>query len=227
MKSDFKEYPKRLAPDDFWGQVKRTINGKPVSQDQIDLIVASIHDALAMDRSQFLLDLACGNGALSSYFFDDCRNFLGVDFSEPLIEVAKRNFERPGRSFQLADIVAYVSEETAPEQFTRVLCYGSFAYLSEAAAQHLLRKLHQRFTQVDRVFIGNLPDLARHAAFFTDGLNHTTELQDPESRIGIWRTEEAFCALGEACGWEVEIRHMPSTFYAAHYRYDALLWRRG
>ncbi len=225
MESDFKQHPTRLAPDDFWGQVKRTVNGKPVAQEQIDLIVSAIRNALALDSEQSLLDLACGNGALSSYFFEECGQFLGVDFSEPLIEIARRYFERPGRHFRLADIVAYVTTEPAPEAFTRALCYGSFAYLPESGARTLLRTLHDRFTKVDRIFIGNLPDLDRHGAFYTDSLDHSAELQDPESRIGIWRSAETFCALGRDCGWEVEIRHMPANFYAAHYRYDALLWR--
>jgi len=33
-KFDYKEYPKTLDPDDVWGQVRRTVNGKPVSEDQ-------------------------------------------------------------------------------------------------------------------------------------------------------------------------------------------------
>ena len=71
-KSDYfhKEYPKTLDPDDLWGQVRRTVNGKPVSDAQIALIVAAIRDGLQFSKEDVVLDLACGNGALSSYFFE-------------------------------------------------------------------------------------------------------------------------------------------------------------
>jgi hypothetical protein len=89
MESDFKEYPKTLAPTDFWGQVKRTVNGQAVSEEQIQMILALIRRELQLDKDDRLLDLACGNGALSQYLFADCREFLGVDFSEVLIDVAR------------------------------------------------------------------------------------------------------------------------------------------
>ena len=68
----YKEYPKLCAPDDYWGQVKRTINGVPVGQDQIDLILRAIVDGLDLQASDSLLDLCCGNGALSRLLFDRC-----------------------------------------------------------------------------------------------------------------------------------------------------------
>ena len=31
-----KEFPKQFSKDDFWSQIKRTVDGKPVSEDDID-----------------------------------------------------------------------------------------------------------------------------------------------------------------------------------------------
>lgn len=104
MDSIYKQYPSAMAPGDFWRQIKRTVNGEPVSDEQISMIVSAIRDALAFSPEDQLLDLACGNGALSQYFFDECENFLGVDVSEILIDVAKRYFEQPKRQFVLADV---------------------------------------------------------------------------------------------------------------------------
>lgn len=225
MESDFKEYPKSLPSTDFWGQVKRTVNGHPVSEQQIEMIVAAIQPALRLQAQDSLLDLACGNGALSRFFFSQCNEFLGVDFSEVLIDVARANFEQPGRHFVLADVGQYVRQEQVPERFTKVLCYGSFPYFPEQTARLVLQHLHAVFRRVERVFIGNLPDLARQGAFFTDGRDHAQELKDPESKIGIWRSEDEFRALAADCGWEACFHRMPVAFYAAHYRYDVLLTR--
>ncbi len=225
MESDFKEYPKALSPTDFWGQVKRTVNGQPVSEQQIAMIVETIRQALQLHPRDCMLDLACGNGALSQFFFGQCSEFLGVDFSEVLIDVACANFAQPERHFVLADVGQYVLQEPAPERFTKVLCYGSFPYFPEESARLVLQRLHTAFRRVERVFIGNLPDLLLHGKFFTDGRDHAHELKDPESKIGIWRSEEEFRALAADCGWEVSFQRMPGAFYAAHYRYDVLLTR--
>lgn len=226
MESDFKEYPKSLAPDDFWGQVKRTVNGQPVSEEQIQLIVSTIRTALQFQPEDRLLDLACGNGALSRYFFDQCSELYGVDYSEVLIEVAKRYFEQsPIRRFEVSDVGDYILAERDPRRFTKVLCYGSFPYFPEATARLVLSTLHREFSRVERVFIGNLPDIKRYTAFYTDGLDHSAELKEHNSKIGIWRSEEEFLQLAADCGWQAHIQRMPKGFYAAHYRYDVLLMR--
>ena len=58
MESDFKEYPKKLSPTDFWVQVKRTVNGQPVPESQIALIIDAIRQALHLQPHDRLLDLA-------------------------------------------------------------------------------------------------------------------------------------------------------------------------
>ncbi|MDP9045498.1 MAG: class I SAM-dependent methyltransferase [Pseudomonadota bacterium] len=225
-KSDYKDYPRTLAADDLWGQVRRTVNGKPVSEDQIELIVAAIRAGLALRPADRVLDLACGNGALSRYFFDDCASLHGVDFSAYLIEVAQRHFERPPRfAFTLGDAAGYVSSEPDPTRFDKVLCYGSFPFFSEADGATVLRELHRRFVNVQRVFIGNLPDRDRADRFYPAGTDYTAALDDPAAAIGLWRTADDWRTLAAAHGWRASIHHMPQAFYAAHYRFDVVLDR--
>ena len=223
-KIDYKEYPKTLDPDDFWGQVRRTVNGKPVSDAQIALIVAAIRAGLQFSKEDVVLDLACGNGALSSYFFEDCRSLHGVDYSLYLIEIATKRFQVPGKStFILDDGAHYVENEPDPGHFTKALCYGSFAYFTEDDARHVLRGLRQRFVNVSRLFIGNLPDRDRAHLFYPAGKDYTSELKDHAAQIGIWRSQAEFSTLAADEGWELTPTLMPPEFYAAHYRFDALL----
>ena len=116
-----KEHPKSCAADDFWGQVSRTVNGVPVGDDQINMIVNSIRTALQFETDDVLLDLGCGNGALSKYVFLQCSSILGVDFSEYLVSVAKDNFERlPSFAFAQMDAVTYVDVENDPGRFSNL-----------------------------------------------------------------------------------------------------------
>ena len=223
-KHDYKEYPKTLDPDDLWGQVRRTVHGKPVAAEQIDMIVAAIRDGLALTKPDYLLDLACGNGALSRYFFEDCHALYGVDYSEYLIEVAKRNFERqPDYAFQYSDAASYVEGEPTPERFTKVLCYGSFSFFPAADARRVLAGLRQRFVNVQRVYLGNLPDRDRATNFYQPGKDFSAELDQNESQIGIWRSKAQLTELAAECGWATRFYDMPASFFASHYRYDAVL----
>jgi SAM-dependent methyltransferase len=225
-KSDYKEYPKTLAADDLWGQVRRTVNGRPVSDEQIAMIVQAIRAGLQLRSDDVLLDLACGNGALSSYLFDDCAAVHGVDYSDYLIQVARERFTLAGRTgFEVDDAAGYVRREPDPMRFTKVLCYGSFMFFPQADAAAVLAGLHRRFARVRRIFIGNLPDKDRAHLFYPPGKDYQAELSDPAAQIGIWRSEREWEALADATGWQLRLSRMPQDFYAARYRFDAILDR--
>jgi cyclopropane fatty-acyl-phospholipid synthase-like methyltransferase len=214
------------STDELWRQIKRTVNGKPVGEDQIQMIVEAIRSGLQLRHDDHLLDLACGNGALSRYFFDDVATLYGSDISEFLIGVARRHFAAPPRiTFELADAAGCVNALAHPERFTKLLCYGSFSYFSPDDAYAVLHGVAARFPNVQRVFIGNLPDKARADRFYPAGKDYSTELADHTAPIGTWRSMNEFTALARSAGWEAAYHQMPRAFYAAHYRYDAILTR--
>lgn len=224
--ADYREYPKILSREELWRQVRRTVRGKPVSEEQIAMIVAAIRVQLRLSDDDILLDLACGNGALGSYLIDDCALIHGVDRSEYLIEVADSQFAVPNRTMFLVDDAAhYIEHEPDPTRFTKVLCYGSFSYFSEQDAVKILTGLARRFVNVKQVLIGNLPDAARADRFYPAGKDYHSELLDYTAAIGIWRSERELRDLASITGWKVEIGIMPRDFYAAHYRFDAVLTR--
>lgn len=225
-KFDHNAHAKSRAPDDFWGQIRRTVNGEPVSDEQIRMITDAIQAALHLSTKDKLLDLACGNGALSHLLFDSIAGYQGVDFSEHLISVAKQNFERlPGYQFVTMGAAEYVRQEARPETFTKVLCYGSFSYFPAADAAEVLQTLHDKFSNVQAVFIGNLPDKDRAAAFYKANPVNAKEMADHESQIGIWRTQSEFAKLAGDAGWKSQFSVMPAEYYAGYYRYDVLLSR--
>jgi SAM-dependent methyltransferase len=225
---DYDAWARTVAGDDLWAQVRRTVRGKPVPERQIELIASTILARLDLRPSDTVLDLACGNGALSARLFASCGAYLGSDKSAYLIGIARSRFESPPRRrFAVLGAAEHVRSEPEPERFTKVLCYGSFAYFSQADAATVLRGLRHRFPAVRRVFIGNLPDRSRAAAFYADRTPSEQELADPNSQIGVWRSREDFAELARSCGWHPEITAMPPEFFAAEYRYDALLTRPG
>lgn len=220
----YKDHPQSCAADDFWGQVKRTVNGEPISQEQIDLIVESVCTGLQLSSDDYLLDLCCGNGALTTLLVNQCQRGLAVDISEYLINVAKKNFERlPAERYLLSDVLAFVKDTPLAQEFTKLVCYGSFQYLPKDVARQLLESLRMRFNNLQRIFIGNVPDKARLMEFYQDRDYQPGIEESVSSPIGIWRTQDEFRALAETCGWQASFYVMPDAYYASHYRYDVVL----
>lgn len=76
---DYLERPKQFDRKDFWQQVRRTINGQPISDDQIQLIVQQIAKGLSLGQRDRLLDIGCGNGALTVLLAPLAGEILGVE----------------------------------------------------------------------------------------------------------------------------------------------------
>ena len=93
-KFNYDTHARTCAPDDFLGQTRRTVQGVPLPAEQINMIVEAVNFGLGLKSDDVLLELACGNGALSQFLFNSCKEYIGIDVSEYLISIAKKNFEK-------------------------------------------------------------------------------------------------------------------------------------
>jgi SAM-dependent methyltransferase len=220
----YDDYARTCDPGDLLGQVRRTIGGQPVDENQVEMIVEALLLYLELKPDDILLDLCCGNGLLTNRVFERCAGGVGVDMGEYLISIARKHFEKtPCRKYVVSDVESFVDNELEPERFTKALCYASFAYLSNESAGRVLNALRHRFHNITRLVLGNLPDKAMSRAFF-DAKSYVDGIEDDhETVLGRWRTETEVKQLAEAAGWKIKISRMAQGYYAAHYRFDALL----
>jgi SAM-dependent methyltransferase len=226
QKFDHDKYARSCAPDDFWRQIRRTVQGEPVSAEQITMIVDAIKFNLRISSDDVLLDLACGNGALAHLLFDSCAEYFGVDLSEYLISIAHKNFELlPSHKFLVQGAAEYLRLESQPEKYSKALCYGSFSYFTDNDAADVIQLLFEKFINLKTVYIGNLPDKDRAKEFYKGKDINLEELLDHSSQIGIWRTKNDFLKLASNAGWNITFPSIHHNFYASHYRYDVLLRR--
>ena len=104
----------------------RTQEGKPVEPKQIALIIEAAIRQLDLRTDDILLDLRCGNGALTTHLFAPCAGGLGIDYSEFLINIANQRFvTRATEAYRLSYALHYLREEAQPERFTKAVCYGN------------------------------------------------------------------------------------------------------
>jgi SAM-dependent methyltransferase len=228
VRSFYDTHARTCEPKDFQRQVLRVLKSGPPGPEQIAMIADGITKGLDLQPDDILLDLCCGNGVITDMIFARCRGGVGVDFTPYLIEVAKTNFERsPDRLYRLGDAREYVETTDDTQRITKVMCYGAFYCLMESNAAGLLVALRRRFPNVQRVFLGNLPDLDRADICFPREMDMPVpplqDLKRHDKPWGIWRTEQEMAKLAAECGWRTEISRMPPAFFVAEYRFDASL----
>lgn len=211
-----------IAKDDYWRQVRRTRDGLPFPDEQMEIIYGEIRKALQFVPDDVLLDLACGNGRLAQEFVPSVAGYQGVDLSPRLIRVARDNFSSCGSSFAEGDIEDWLENAANPEKYTKCLIYGAIAYFSVASIHHILLLLNRRFRNVGRVFIGPVPDKDRCGEFYRTN-DHDTG--DFTSSIGMWHRRDDFMRMASDCGWQAEILPLPEESWQAGYRFNVILTR--
>lgn len=211
-----------ISEGEFWKEIKRTVRGEPVENDQIIAITEQITKNLLSDKGS-VLDLGCGNGALSWILSDFTDYLYGVDIDDTFIKRAKENFSSEKLNFEQGDANEFLKRTSNNDIFDKVLIYGCFSYFPNG--METIQLITERFEKVNKIFIGNLPDLDRVEKFYYQDIPKLDVLRDPKSLIGIWRKQEEYQEMAEKLGWKATVLYMPESFYAAHYRYDILFER--
>jgi SAM-dependent methyltransferase len=220
---DYLERPKSSDPNNFWDQVRRTVNGKPISEEQIKIMCEMIKLGCSLNSNDILLDLCCGNGKLGSLFFHEIDEYHGIDMSDFLIEIAKKNFEKkPNFLFTKSDLISYLINEDMPDKYTKCLIFGSIAYFSINQIKFILKSLYEKFTSIEIIYIGPIPDRKKAHLFYKGKSN--VDLEDHTSSIGRWFEEEQFKKISNENGWNCKIQ-MNDNFYQNFYRFNAILER--
>jgi len=218
---DYLERPKQFERNDFWRQVRRTVNGQPISDEQIQLIVEQVRHGLDLQAGDRLLDIGCGNGALTACFETGVEATLGVDYSAYLIDVAKQHFESPRLRFAELSIEQMITGRLQRDH-DKALLYGVSSYVSDDLLKALICWY---FGDHDGcLFIGNVRD-ERHATAFYKQTKSAQELGDHTTSIGKWRTQDWFVQLAQVLGLRAAFMKMPPAFYLSTYYFDVVLTR--
>lgn len=220
---DHDQHARSVGRKDFRLQVKRQEGGVPLSDDQVRSIAAFVAAALSLDKSDTLLDIGCGNGELTSMYSSHCRRTVGIDPSKYMIEIAAESFSRDDLTFRNTDTLQFLQEVNESKPFTAVVFFASFQYLSEGDADRALGLLAEQ-PSVERILLGNLPDLLNRTRFADDAPRADPEFEH-RTAIGRWLSIQEIDAMARTHGLMADVVIPGFPLVGSHYRFHALLQR--
>lgn len=216
---DYTERPKQFSRKDFWRQVRRTINGEPIGEDQLFLIENQIKNKLKIKQHDNVLDVGCGNGALLSRILSKTNVATGIDQSEYLIEIANENFATENINFICLSVVELLKTQLNM-QSSKCLIYGVSSFLEDDLLSELIRWAF--YGKIEKMLIGNVRNRDKAGHFFS-GKHENVTLDDTTSSMGKWRTKKWFSCVARQHSLRQTFSSMPSNFYANEYYFDVVL----
>jgi SAM-dependent methyltransferase len=102
--------------------------------DELGARISDIEETFALIQkgNPFVLEIGCGNGRDAVEITKRTNNYLGIDISEKLIELAKQKV--PNANFQVADIETF----TFPGDLDMVFAFASLIHVPKEALARIL-----------------------------------------------------------------------------------------
>ncbi len=223
MSFDYNERIASLSEDDFFAQIKRTVGGQRISEEQFQIILNDIKEALEFNSQDVLLDLCCGNAHLSSHFFELISIYTGVDSSNALIDIAKKYFNNEKTNYIASDLIEYLKSEKNPAVYTKILICSSIQYFAPEMVKEILSIIKEKFINVERMLITPIPDKDKAELFFGKERLAEQDLDDYTSSLGRFYSPKEIEDLAKIEGFSSAYIALNEKAHNAHYRYAVLL----
>lgn len=208
-------------------QVSRHSRKMNVDEALLDRITEHIAEHLDLQPEDRLLDVCCGNGMLSSRLAERCREVVGVDLSEGLVQQAQTHFSRANLSYLQGD--ATQLKEVVEGPFDKINLYFSFQYLdSFAKGKQAITGMLGLLAPGGRIFIGDVPDARFLSVFYptwTRRLKYHLNLMLGRSLMGKFWSEKEMQKIAQDLGLSINCLQQPKDLPYAHYRVDYVLER--
>lgn len=111
------------------------------NQKEIEKLMPLLH----MEKDVKVLDVACGIGRWADALPEDITEYCGMDFSEELIEIAKKRNHRSRFSYCVggASEIAEILKKNGKGLYNRILIVGILMYLNDVDMENSLRQIEK------------------------------------------------------------------------------------
>lgn len=159
-KRKWDSYPRQFEENDFARQVESTIGGQPYGLEQIEVIVDRIASAMDLRPNDVVLDICCGNGLFTAKLAARVARIVAIDFSEPLLAIARRHHQPANVEYRLGDARGLGRLDlNGSGTFDKALMLGALQYFSKREFEEIIDDLFTRPPQGLRMlFLGSVLD---------------------------------------------------------------------
>ena len=226
-KDHWQQYPEGFDETEFLAQVGKTVNRAPISPEQFSMIVRSVVDALKIDAGDTVLDLCCGNGLITHAISSHCKAISGIDYSAPLIEVARRHKAGPNITYYSGSVLD-IDALPPLVSFKKAYMYEALQHFRRDELRPILSTIFSPGSSVQALLLASVPDRSRRWRFYNtpqrklDWLIRT--LKGAEA-IGTWWGRRDIIDACSRLGLSAEFMEQPGGLYTAHYRMNVLIQR--
>jgi 2-polyprenyl-3-methyl-5-hydroxy-6-metoxy-1,4-benzoquinol methylase len=203
--------------------VGKTVNGREVSEAQVDLIVENIADILRLSEKDALIDLCCGNGLITRQLALIVESVVGVDFTLGLITAARRYSSAPNIEYIDSDVL-----RLSPKYFSgfkKIVMYEALQHFSMEQSVELVDGLSS-LEPGSLVFLGSIPNKERLNAYYDTDEKYAYYVEcesEGKPHIGRWWLMEEIARLVSTRGFKATYLSQEPRLYTAYYRFDVLL----
>lgn len=219
--------PRQCDPKEHLRQVGRTVDGREVSIEQVALIAEDISSRLCLEPSDVLLDLCCGNGLITARLATRCHHVVGVDFSEPLLAVARREFSPANVEYRLGSVRNLPGLNLPPRLFTKVLMYDALQHFTPADFRRLLPQLLTLAAPHCLILLGGVPYKPHRRRLINTRakwLRYWYLRLSNRDLIGTWWTRRDVAKACDPLGLKYELHKQRPDLYNAAFRVDVSIW---
>lgn len=221
--------PDKFEENDMLRQVGKTVNGQPISKEQVQIIIDDLSINLRLQSSDNVIDLCCGNGLIARLLIEQnrCGSVIGVDYSAPLIKIAKQNGIMNKTYYILSSIGDRDWQKNLNgKKYSKVFMCEALQHFSYQEFNQVLFNLADIFERGAIFYIASIPDKSCLDMFYNTPdrrQEYKRRVMAGNEAIGTWWTIEELSELAGDHGFRCQIISQPQHLYTAHYRFNAIL----
>jgi len=214
--------------NNFLWQVGKTVNGKEVSKEQIELIVETINSKLQLNKNDIVLDVGCGNGLLTKKISSFISKITGLELTEGLFEIAEEYHSNDNILYINSDIINF-DVIGSNVKYTKIYLYEVMQHFTYIGGDAVFSKLYEISADNAAIFIGGILDAERKWMFFDSKekrCRYFKEVLSGNDPLGTWYHKDVLHCLANKYNFHVECIEQENMLYTNHYRFDCLLRKK-
>lgn len=227
----WKQFWEKLAEQpSLYKQVARSVGPNLLDEEHLYLQAKHVKELLKLNGKQLLLDVCCGNGLFTSQLKSSVKKIVAIDFSEPLIAIAKEHY--PDITFEYADALNLPKWEHYQAYFKRfdtiTICFSFQYFDSFEKGFSVISYLEPLLKNGGYILITDVPDLSKFFSYYNTAqrlISLVKQFFTQKNVMGkFWsKREMAFiCAEHKLLLQQIS---QPVHFPYANYRCDYLIFK--